>query len=69
MYYSNPKLKFRKFTKPKIFINVYSIPEKFNRFHRPDNSTKIRYPLIFIKDLEYLLMSIKNLKYLLNPKN
>ena len=43
------------------------------------NSTKIKYPLVSIKDLGYLpistkdlkypLISIKNLKYLLNPKN
>ena len=40
IYYSNPKLKFKKFTKPKISTNVYFIPEKSIKFHRPDNSTE-----------------------------
>ena len=40
MYYSNPKLKFKKSTKPKISTNVYPIPEKSTKFHQPDNSTE-----------------------------
>ena len=54
-------------------------PLDFTDLIIPLNFTKIRYPLmsikdlgyllIFTKDLKYLLMSIKNLKYPLNPKN
>ena len=45
----------------------------------PLNSTKIRYPMMSVRDLKYpqtsarnlkyLLMFVKDLKYLLNPKN
>ena len=40
IYYFNPKLKFKKSTKPEISTNVHPIPEKSTRFYQPDNFTK-----------------------------